>query len=260
MSTQEVGQLIESVNDLTQTVANKNKEIDQKVDQAVEDLNNAFPTKYQEYSLRDHYVDCVNGNDSNDGLSWGNALKTINKALQLGVGAQAQNIRLSVGRHVISNNQPTMADIVVILGNNQSHYPSGAWSDDTSSVIHIDKRNSVRNGLETKLFGNLYVNNAIFTFEGEADNSSDLNTAFYGLGNVGLRLPLFVFDSVNRGVMTAGNNYNPFSSLGAELPQFAGEAAYYVKGNGSTCIVNMDRAVDRTSGMQQKFGSVVVLS
>ncbi|HBB9946546.1 TPA: hypothetical protein JG860_004366 [Vibrio parahaemolyticus] len=38
MSTQEVGQLIDSVNDLTQTVANKNKEIDDRMNAAENDF------------------------------------------------------------------------------------------------------------------------------------------------------------------------------------------------------------------------------
>lgn len=48
MGTQEIGGLIESVNDLTQTVAGKTKEIDARVDKA-EDEFNQFKTDIQQY-------------------------------------------------------------------------------------------------------------------------------------------------------------------------------------------------------------------
>lgn len=246
--------------EMSDEVRNKMGEIDQKVDQAVKDLDIAFSEKYKDYSIRKHYVDCVNGNDTNDGKSWGSAFETIQKALAQGEGAQSQTIYLSIGVHVVSSIAKTYADTVIVEGDNQLHWPAGDWSEDTSSVIHIDKRGDVKNAISTKLFGNLYVNGCVVNFEGNADSDAVENTAFYGIGNIGLRLPLFVFDSVKRGVMTAGSNYNPFSSLGAELPQFIGEAGYMVKGKGSTCILNMDRPVDRTSGMQQKSGSVIILS
>ncbi|MBE4471851.1 hypothetical protein HJ009_22680 [Vibrio parahaemolyticus] len=258
--TQDIANMVQAANNLTSEVVGKMTQIDQKVDQAVSDLNNAFPSKYQEFSERTHYVSLSGGSDSNDGKSWSSAFKTFKAALDAGKGALSQTIYLSEGVHIINERLYPRADTVTVIGNNQSHYPSGNYSDATSTVLHIDKTTDIRTGLVTKLFGSLYMNMCIYRFEGQADNSSVENCAFYGLGNIGLRLPLFVFDSVNRGVMTAGNNFNPFSSLGAELPQFNGEPAYYVKGNGSTCILNLDRAVDRTTGMQQKSGSVVVLS
>lgn len=257
---EQLSNAVQACNNLAAAVNGKIGEVDQKVNQAVSDLNNAFPAKYQEYSIRTHYVDCINGSDSNDGLSSGKALRTIGAALEKGDGASSQVIRLSKGVHVIGVRIATMATVVSIIGDNQAHYPNGEWSSDTSSVIHIDKRNDIRAGISTRLFGNLYINNFVVTFEGNANSDSIDNTAFYGLGNIGLRLPLFVFDTVYRGVVTAGNNDNPFSSLGCELPQFTGEAGFHVKGSGSTCILNLDRAIDRTAGMQQKYGSVVVLS
>lgn len=256
---QQIGALVKASENLTGAVNGKIGEIDHKVEQSIEELNNAFPVKYKEFSIRSHFVDCINGNDSNTGKSWESSFRTIDRALKSGEGAQSQRIWLSLGKHIINTRVNTYADIVRLYGQNQLHYPSGGWSEETSSVLHFDKREDVRNSISTKLFGNLYVNNVIITFEGMADSTDEQNTAFYGLGNIGLRLPLFVFDSVNRGIMTTGNNYNPFSSLGCELPQFTGEAAYHVKGSGSTCILNLDRSVDRTSGMNQKFGSVVVL-
>ncbi|MEL0625031.1 hypothetical protein V6238_18305 [Marinomonas arenicola] len=257
---EQVSALVSAANNLTETVNSKIGEIDKKVDDSIEELNSAFPVKYQEYSQRVHYVDCVAGNDKNSGLTKSQAFKTLAQAFVAGIGAGAQDIYCSVGRHIVNTRQAAMADIVTIYCDNQNHYPSGVWSNETSTVFHIDKRSDVKNGIYTKLFGNLYINAGVFTFEGRGDEVSVDNGIFYGVGNIGTRVPLFSFDSVNRCVMTAGNNYNPFSSFGAELPQFEGEAAYYVKGSGSTCILNLDRAVDRTAGMQMKYGSVVVLS
>ncbi|EJG1615109.1 hypothetical protein CFE14_RS15860 [Vibrio parahaemolyticus] len=257
---QQIAALVDASNNLTGAVNGKITEIDKKVDDAVKDLQNAFPSEYQKYSLRTHYVDPVNGSDSNDGSDWGNAVKTLKKAFGLGVGALHQKIYSAVGKHVITDYAVTQASTVEIIGPNQSHYPNGYYSEATSAIIHFDKTANVASSLYVKLFGNLFMNNFVFTFEGNADSTDVKNCAFYGFGNLGLRLPLFVFDSANRGIMTPGNNFNPWSSLGSELPQFEGEAGFYVKGNGSTCIVNMDRAIDRTAGMQQKAGSVVVLS
>ncbi len=260
MSTQETAALIESVNNMTATVAGKMGEIDQKVDQSVEDLNNAFPAKYKEFSSRVHYVDCTSGNDNNDGKSWNSPLKTIKQAIYLGSGAVDHSIYLSFGKHVISELLSCDADNVTFIGLSQSHYPDGTWSESTSSIVHIDKTVQLRAGLFTKLFGGIFFDKLVVTMEGQADSTHSDNCIFRGRGNVSMRIPLIVFDSVNRGIMKVMNDYNPFSSLGAELPQFEGEPAYLVKGDNATCIVNMDRKIDRTTGVNPKFGSVVILS
>lgn len=257
---QQVTALVASANALTGAVDSKIGEIDQKVNQSVEQLNNAFPIKYKEFATRKTYVDCVNGNDANSGESWGLAVRTLGKALTLGESALLQVIYLSKGIHIISTQSTTLANIVNIEGDNQNHHPDGNWSEATSSIIKIDKTATIRAGIDIKLFGGLFVNSSVISFFGRSDDTSDYNTAFFNRGNLGLRVPLFVFDSANRGIIRASNDYNPFSSLGAELPQLTGTAGFYVKGNGSTCILNLDRTVDRTSGMIAKSGSVVLLS
>ncbi|PSV98296.1 hypothetical protein [Photobacterium iliopiscarium] len=257
---QQIGALVKASENLTGAVNGKIGEIDKKVVQSINELKNAFPAEYLKFAVRTHYIDPNDGSDTNDGLSWGKAFKTWQKAFDAGDGALTQNIFLGVGRHILNGRVYPKAQTVTMVGDNQSHYPNGDYSDATSTVIHIDKTTDIRAGIVTKLFGNIFMNNCVYTFEGSTDNTSVENCIIYGLGSIGLRLPLFVFDSVNRGVMCAGNNFNPFSSLGCELPQFTGAAAYHVKGSGSTCILNLDRSVDRTSGMNQKYGSVVVLS
>lgn len=257
---QQIGALVKASENLTGAVNGKIGEIDKKVDQSIQDLNNAFPSKYKEFALRTHFVNAIDGNDNNDGLSREKAVRTINQALHLGSGAISQNIYLSIGKHVISDMAYAGSETVSISGDNQNHYPSGSWSESTSSVIHIDKTAVLNTGIMTRLFGSVYCNNCVFTFEGNSGDTSTDNCVFFGRGNVSLRLPLFMFDSKSRGIMKAASDYNPFSALGAELPQFTGEAAFYVKGSGATCIINLDRSIDRTAGMQQKSGSVIVLS
>lgn len=99
MSTQETAALIESVNNMTATVAGKMGEIDQKVDEATASV----PSTIKNMSNQTFYVDCNNGNDSNDGLSIGNAKKTI-KALQyLMIPGGLYDVNLSVGEHYIDS-------------------------------------------------------------------------------------------------------------------------------------------------------------
>lgn len=99
MSTQEIGELIESVNDLTQTVAGKMGEIDQKVDEATASV----PTTIKNMSVGYYHVDCHNGDDSNDGLSSVKAFRNISAILgKLMPGGQYM-VYLSAGEHYVDN-------------------------------------------------------------------------------------------------------------------------------------------------------------
>ncbi|SDI10210.1 hypothetical protein SAMN04488136_1644 [Vibrio xiamenensis] len=73
MSTAETAALIESVNELTNTVAGKVQEIDAKVDEAT----NVTPVTIKNWMHRIYYVNAETGSDDNDGQTIATAKKTI---------------------------------------------------------------------------------------------------------------------------------------------------------------------------------------
>lgn len=77
MSTQEIAALIDSVNDMTKTVADKTKEIDQKVDEAT----GAVPDTVKALFNQTIYVHPITGSDSNDGKTSAKPLKSIYTAV-----------------------------------------------------------------------------------------------------------------------------------------------------------------------------------
>lgn len=94
MSTQEIGALIESVNDLTQTVAGKMAEIDNKVNQAVK----AIPELHKAF-----FVDSINGSDTALGTQ-ADPIKTIFEA---------------------ASRTPLNGSVAIYLMRNQDHIMSG---------------------------------------------------------------------------------------------------------------------------------------
>lgn len=123
MSTQEIGELIESVNDLTQTVAGKMGEIDQKVD----DATSAVPDKIKAQMDCRFWVDASNGNDSNDGLSQGSPKQTIKSAIDSSPHGGSIKIAL-LGQQVYEINQD-----IYCAGKLITIYSHGAiWGDPVS--------------------------------------------------------------------------------------------------------------------------------
>ncbi|HCG7649421.1 TPA: hypothetical protein NJ443_003647 [Vibrio parahaemolyticus] len=82
MSTQEIGKLIDSVNNLTQTVAGKVGEIDQRMDVAEKEFEKFttedFPERVQAAQTVKFFIDSINGSDTeNTGLSLGSPFRTL---------------------------------------------------------------------------------------------------------------------------------------------------------------------------------------
>lgn len=81
MSTQEIGELIDSVNELTKTVSGKVGEIDQRIDAAEKEFEEFttvdFPSRVQSAQTVKFFVDFDNGNDSNVGTSSAQAFRTM---------------------------------------------------------------------------------------------------------------------------------------------------------------------------------------
>ncbi len=90
MSTAETAALIESVNELTNTVAGKVQEIDS----AMEEAKASIPATILSESRKTLYVDQENGLDTNTGLSVSNPLKTLYAAANLTIPGGAVDIRL----------------------------------------------------------------------------------------------------------------------------------------------------------------------
>jgi len=258
-TTESLADVLHASDRLRETIIGKVGEIDQKVDKSISDLNAAFPLVYSKYTKLTHYMDAVNGNDDNDGLNWNNAVKTIKRALELGGGALQQDIHAAVGKYIVDEALAGLASTVNVHGKNQDHYPSGVYSESESSIIHFDKTD-IATKIHIATNKHLFFNRFILTFEGNSESTSIDNTAFRNSGKLTFRLPLFVFDSVNRGIFEAANNSIDFSSFGAELPQFEGLPGYIAKGSGSTSIINLDRSIDRTSGFNMSSGTVKILT
>jgi len=258
-SENDIADLVEASDKLTKAVEGKIAEIDNKLNQSISELNAEFPIVYSKYTKLTHYIDPVNGNDDNDGSNWVNAVKTIKRVLELGGGALQQYIYASVGKYVIDTDLYALADYVYFIGHNQNHYPDGNYSESESSILNIDKTD-IGTQFGVGSGKTLFFNRFVFTYSGSTDSTHAENTFFKNSGKLRFRLPLFVFDSVNRGIAMSSNNSVDFSSLGAELPQFSGEAGYVLKGGQATSIVNLDRAIDRTTGINMAYGSVTVLT
>lgn len=97
MSTQEIGALIDSVNEMTATVAGKMKGIDDKVDEATASV----PNTIKKMSAQQFFVDCNNGNDLNDGLSIASAKRTIASLSSSMIPGGLYDVNLSSGEHYV---------------------------------------------------------------------------------------------------------------------------------------------------------------
>ena len=96
MSSQEIGALIKSVNDMTATVAGKIDEIDRKVNEAVK----AIPELHKQF-----FIDAVNGSDLNVGTSKAASLRTVKEAV---------------------NRTPLNGSVTIYLKRNQEHFLTGS--------------------------------------------------------------------------------------------------------------------------------------
>lgn len=96
MSTREIADLIVSVNELTETVADKTKEIDNKVDTAVSDIIETITKN----NVVEFYIDAQHGSDENSGVE-SSPLKTFKEAiLRCPTGSTASIYLKRFQRHV----------------------------------------------------------------------------------------------------------------------------------------------------------------
>ncbi|EMI4225312.1 hypothetical protein V6439_004531 [Vibrio parahaemolyticus] len=132
MSTQEIGALIESVNDMTATVAGKMGEIDQKV----EDATSAVPSTVNSLLFpAGIYVDAIDGNDSYPGTA-AQPKRTLK-------GALTGRSPLSIVVVYLKRSQQHICGDTIDLRFNLELKPWGngtianAWDDDTSPELHF---------------------------------------------------------------------------------------------------------------------------
>ncbi|WP_210447829.1 hypothetical protein [Vibrio crassostreae] len=93
MITQEIGELIDSVNELTGTVAGKMAEIDQKVD----DATASVPSAIKSLADQTFYIDAISGSDSNSG-GLNSPFKTIYRVQEELVNGSRIRIYLRTGQ------------------------------------------------------------------------------------------------------------------------------------------------------------------
>ncbi|TPA69930.1 hypothetical protein [Vibrio parahaemolyticus] len=157
MSTQEIGALIDSVNKMTDTVANKISEIDEKVNQAT----SAVPSTVKALFDQTLYVNETTGNSANDGLSDAKPLKYLEDAIYKVPSGGKARIVVRTNIVLFHNKWPlngkTKQEIIIAAGRtiyidlagndliiNTSHYNS--WGADKLNAENpcLDKNFNVR--------------------------------------------------------------------------------------------------------------------
>ncbi|MCF2827066.1 MULTISPECIES: hypothetical protein [unclassified Pseudoalteromonas] len=117
MSTQDIGALIQSVNNMTNTVASKVSEIDEKVEEAT----SSVPSTIKAMSIGRFYVDCANGNDANNGLSLDRAFRNISAINGKTIPGGSYTVYLSVGEHYLDS-LSISGDVRFVSLTNSSQY------------------------------------------------------------------------------------------------------------------------------------------
>ncbi|HDM8224783.1 TPA: hypothetical protein P0E17_004240 [Vibrio campbellii] len=131
MSTQEIGALIESVNEMTATVAGKMGEIDDKVEEAT----NAVPSTVNSLLFPSPvYVDAINGNDNNSG-SPSSPKRTLKGALANRLPLSIVVVFLARGQtHIYSDSfEQTFNVEIRSWGNGEA----SAWLDSAAPELHF---------------------------------------------------------------------------------------------------------------------------
>lgn len=125
----QIAALVTAANALTESVNGKMTEINQKVNDAVASVPGSVKS-YLEFRTA-YYLDSVNGNDANDGLSWAKAKKTLKAAIE-GVG-----VRRYAGIYISKSSHIMTSDINVPDGSNIVIY--GDTSANTGGIVVADR-------------------------------------------------------------------------------------------------------------------------
>lgn len=104
--------LVNAANNLTSEVANKMSGIDQKVDKATTAVDEFLKSS----TSRQLYVDAINGDDGNSGVSWANAKRTISGACAAVPDSFLGVIRLSRGEHLLDRDASIAGKVITLIG------------------------------------------------------------------------------------------------------------------------------------------------
>ena len=148
--------------------------------------NIAVKTGIINVKVSDVYVDYENGNDTNDGASWTNAVKTIGHAMEIVL--ENGNVYLAEGTHIV-NNQIAIFETVSIIGNGNktlitNNKGNGIFQITANNVAIYNCTFTNNTGIITvgMLFNsgdNLTVDNCIFS-NNSADSACVIRN--FGLG------------------------------------------------------------------------------
>ncbi|HAS6505787.1 TPA: hypothetical protein GRR52_23695 [Vibrio parahaemolyticus] len=193
MSTQEIGALIESVNNMTATVAGKMEEIDQKVDNAT----SAVPDKIKSQMDSKIYVDNVNGDDANDGLTKSQPKQSIKAAIDsVPRGSSLLVLLLGARVYEIENDVYCAGKLIIIESDgavwgdpvtrstirskqitNWGEYKGGQFQTGYGAEIHIHQVNLETVQFEVSKPGYNSYRNSLFS-----GSSSSAQVWMYGCG------------------------------------------------------------------------------
>ncbi|HAV1337885.1 TPA: hypothetical protein JG819_004548 [Vibrio parahaemolyticus] len=155
MSTQEIGALIDSVNEMTATVAGKMGQIDKKVDDAVKEVNEAIPTAIESALTPKYYVDPVNGDNNHKGTSEATAFKTIYKAISMVKAGADGAVYLMRGTHNVDVQTNVFNKRITLV------HAAGATTADTNVILNVNSAiNAEYNGFI--LFSGLKVHFGVY--------------------------------------------------------------------------------------------------
>ena len=230
MSTQDTAALIESVNNMTATVAGKIGEMDNKVDTAITEITDTMTKN----NVVIFYVDAESGNNANSGAE-SSPLQTFNEAVRrCPTGSTASIYLKRYQRHVFNGNATCYALLLSV----------NAWGInlDTSVVYHYDASTPVLefNGA-LSINGSMSVGGYKNTLIIESNDASKIS--FNGSGQFTLARSRVVLNRNNLAWCGYDQNYlNPV--------KFSIRQGDIVKTNGyllrSGCIFSVDSATGFT--------------
>ena len=222
------------------------------VDNITYDLN-ASQTKYLSTSnaLNSYYVDCNNGDDSNNGQSWNSSLKSFNKALDL--SNDNDNIYLSNGVYRdLENTKITINKSVNVIGSTNTTF-DGSYSNyifiiaDNNNITfkNINFANAYKIQRDYDLIDN-YDLEGVYGSALDIKNSKvtlDNCSFIYNMANYEANVYEFIYGGAisNFGDLTILNSYFYGNAIGATLDIMGYGGSIYNKGK---LFLNNSRFID----------------
>lgn len=244
MSDNQFQPLIDSVRKQTAAVEGKMAEIDQKVDEATASV----PNTIKGMSEGHFYIDCLNGNDNNDGSTKSKAVRSIVALLNKMIPGGRYTIYLTAGEHyfdyTILNGDVTF----ISLTDNAQYRVSTAISRDEPLDLSIYTKITIRKSTnktarmfstDTIRFYNCLLSHDLNEGEFIAAGGS-LNVTACLVDAKSVQFSVSGYESDDYDVpLTAVSGYggNVMTEVGWEILAIKGKVNKVIGGNGSTASI-----------------------